>query len=244
MKRILVAALSLALIICMVSGMTGCGAKKGEDLTTSPVSERTHAETPEDTTAEETVTETQTVTETETTSVTTTRNLTTTQASLWQKAQMAYLMEIESLKAENEGGRNTDTASFILYDIDNNGIPELFLYCGYKTNMHGDGYRVYTYSENGLIKLGNIDNSAIDFYDDTPGDGDFKVLFLYHYSMAKSSFKVQNNSLVETTIEGYHQYDPDGEEIDNALEDAEKHLMFQASDMIDVNDAGTYFLNL
>ncbi len=245
MKRILVAALSLALIICMVSGMTGCGfAKKGEDLTTSPVSERTHAETPENTTAQETVTETQIVTETETSSVTTTRNLTTTQASLWQKAQMAYLMEIQRVEMQNEGGRNTETTRFILYDFDNNGIPELIIDHGYKTNTYEEGYAVYKYTENGLINLGSVFRHADCFYDTTPGDGEFNVIMAYHYGVGEYRYKIQGDKLIETVVTEMHMDGEEQKETDELLKRAEPYKLFDWEDWTDSSQAASYFANL
>ena len=120
-------------------------------------------------------------------------------------AMKAYCVEVKRIYKLNENGRNPDTVQFMLYDMDLNGMPELILDNGYKTNT-GGGFGVYTFTQSqGLIHLGDMMTHGDTLFDPTPGDNSIRSYFAYHGYVGEFEYRVVNNKLVETTITEIHE---------------------------------------
>lgn len=124
----------------------------------------------------------------------------------------AYLAEVGRVYDLNANGeneyynQNADDTEFYLYDFDANGVPELMIDHGYKTNTMEEGVSIYTYTaEKGLIHLGNAAEMATFFYDETPGDGDFGLFCFYHDSTAEYQYRIEGETLKETVVQDWRE---------------------------------------
>lgn len=164
----------------------------------------------------------------------------------------AYRAEVDRVydlnaHAENEFGeygRNAEDTSFCLYDFDADGIPELLLDHGYKTNTMDDGVGIYTYSPaKGMILLGSASAFAGDFFDETPGDGEFGLLCFYHDRSAEYKYKIVGETLKETVVTDWHEVDPLAEpsEYETATARIEPFVIAQPEDWYNASEADSVF---
>ena len=149
-------------------------------------------------------------------------NSTSTKADIYN----AYLEKIneayDKIKSENP---NDDivieySPTYMLYDIDNNGIKELIINTG--TNEANIAYEFYTY-DNGLVNLGNIPcgHSRLAVPDDNNGlylkYGHMDISNLYHLTLENREVRKQTiyenkdyeyaSQYKSTVLEEYHASD-------------------------------------
>lgn len=152
-----------------------------------------------------------------------------------------YQQQIDDVIAFNMDGRNQETAEFNLYDMDGDGIPELFLNPGYKTNAYGD-FPVYSYTaDRGGWYVGSVNRAALAFYDKQPGNGEINVICVHHSRMGELSYKIADGELVETTISDWHERTDD--EYDDDV-DAIRYMLVMKDEWIPLEDAESYFDDL
>lgn len=222
MKRTIATVLSLLMALCL----TGCGAKGqtsdadsaagGQEITQADVAAGTPSPAGESVTAEP--------------------------RDYREDMYEYYQQQIDRIAELNASGRNGETADFTLYDLDGDGIPELFLNCGYKTNAYEQGILVYSYFiDKGGWEAGSIDGKAAAFYDKQPGDGELNVICVYHGSMAEFSYRIVNEKLTETVVADWQPRTD--EEIDAAV-NAVKNLRVLTQDWTPLNEAADYFGDL
>lgn len=132
----------------------------------------------------------------------------------------AYLREVRRVYDQNaseeseygEIGRNAENTEFFLYDFDADGIPELMLNHGYKTNTMEEGVSIYTFVPGkGLVHLGNTDPMASFFTDETPGDSEFGLYCFYHDHMAEYVYKIEGETMQETVVQDWREADVSGD---------------------------------
>ena len=153
-----------------------------------------------------------------------------------------YQEQIDEIVRLNTDGANQETAQFCLYDLDGDGIPELFLNCGYKTNAYEKGILVFSYSiGKGGWEAGTINSAAQAFYDKQPGDGEINVLCVHHGTMAEFSYRIDGEQLTETTVADWHtRTDEEFNEDVNAVKD----LLVMDGEWTPLTEAGSYFAGL
>ena len=152
-----------------------------------------------------------------------------------------YQLQIEDVIQRNADGRNQELAEFNLYDMDGDGIPELFLNPGYKTNAYGD-FPVYSYTaDRGGWYIGAVNRAARAFYDKQPGNGEINVICVHHSRMGELAYKIVDGELVETTISDWHERTDD--EYDDDVE-AVKYMLVMKDDWVPLEDAESYFDDL
>ena len=159
-------------------------------------------------------------------------------------AMEAYRAEVKRVSEANAGGRNEDTVRFILYDMDLNGIPELILDNGYKTETAADGFGVYTYTAaRGLILLGYMRYHGSTLFDPTPGDYAIGMIYAYHGYEGEFDYQVVNNELVETIVSDFHQdtYPGGISEADQREQEVSEFIIADYEDWIPAQDADAYF---
>ena len=153
-----------------------------------------------------------------------------------------YQQQIDRIAELNASGRNQETAAFTLYDLDEDGIPELLLNGGYKTNAYEQGILVYSYFiDKGGFEAGSINRAAQAFFDKQPGDGEINVICVHHNTMAEMSYRIVNEKLTETVVTDWHERTD--EEYDAAM-NAVKNLRILDQEWTPLSEAAGYFGDL
>ena len=159
--------------------------------------------------------------------------------ALKAQAMKAYQQEVERVYQINLGGRNADTTSFNLYDFDENGMPELILYGGYKTEL-GGAMTFYTYTrQKGLVEIGSTSGTSAEFADHTKGDNEFDLFYAYHGRCWAQRCLIENEQLVTFTIECGHIQ---SSEFSDAY--LSRYAVLETGSWIPASDAAAYFAEL
>ena len=164
----------------------------------------------------------------------------------------AYLQEVKRVFHQNafeeseygETGRNADTTAFFLYDFDANGIPELMLDHGYKTNTMEEGVSIYTFVPGkGLVHLGNTDPMASFFTDETPGDSRFGLFCFYHDNMAEYAYTIEGETLQETVVQDWREshVSDDSSEYEEVEARVQPYLIVPEDGWYEASDAENIF---
>ena len=103
----------------------------------------------------------------------------------WKQAYLDYYNA-------NEGTLVSNTTKFALIDLDQNGIPELYI----EGMSRADGGRLYTWSEAGVSST----NISIDGNGYLPGQNMFRTFFMTRGYSSDTIYSVQNGQIVQTHI--------------------------------------------
>lgn len=117
-------------------------------------------------------------------------------------AEIEYKNKFYRIVAENINSTNIGNLAYAIYDMDDNGIPELIIDNGYKTNTMENGVEFYSYSEtDGISFIGSsYDGWANTFYDEEPGDGKINIVFTGKEKIQVNEYSISNNELTVTTV--------------------------------------------
>ncbi len=150
----------------------------------------------------------------------TAKSTTTPSEITLELAKAAYQNKFNERVAENAESFWADNLSYSIYDIDGNGIPELIIDNGYKTNTMEDGIEIYTYTENdGLILIGSsYDGWTNAFYDEIPNDGKINVVFVAKGKCYINEYCISNNTLTVTPVVEMHDYNEEDRQWLDSLE--------------------------
>lgn len=152
-----------------------------------------------------------------------------------------YRQQIDEIIRQNQDGRNPETAGFNLYDINGDGIEELFLHCGYRTNTADRGILVCSYSaDKGGWIPGSINAMAGIIYDTCLIPGEIRAVCAYHGRMAEFSYQLNNDALTETIVTDWH------EQGDTEYQDSKEQYRYMQviDEWIPLENAESYFNDL